>query len=94
MNCKQGDLAMIVRSCAGNEGRVLKCLRLATARECKADSVVWSGPVWFTDADIPDTFGETTHLYPDNRLRPLRNSDGEDEILRLVGLPVGTPQVA
>ncbi len=94
MNCKQGDLAIIVRSRAGNEGKVLTCLRLATSSECKSESVAWSGPVWVTDADIPDTWGETTRLYPDERLRPLRDSDGEDEVLRLVGRPVGTPQAA
>ena len=94
MNCKQGDLAVIVRSRAGNEGRILTCLRLAKACECEAESVAWSGPVWVTDADIPTSWGETTRLYPDERLRPLRASDGEDEMLRLVGLPAGTPQAA
>ena len=26
MNCKQGDMAVVVRSSAGNEGRVVTCL--------------------------------------------------------------------
>ena len=28
LNCKQGDLAVIVRSMAGNEGKIVQCPRL------------------------------------------------------------------
>ena len=97
LNCKQGDRAVIVRSSCGNEGKVLTCLRLATLAEMLAEYFVmcdWLGAVWKTDAHIEDTWGCTTSLYPDARLRPLRDSDGEDEMLRLVGRPVGTPQAA
>jgi hypothetical protein len=39
--------------------------------------------------------GSTTRMYPDDRLRPLRDGEGEDEMLRLVGLPtVDAPQAA
>lgn len=95
MNCKQGDLAVVVRSGAGNEGRVLTCLRLASRAECKAEGFGWwAGAVWVTDAALACTYGPTTRLYPDSRLRPLRDGDGEDEVLRLVGRPVGAPQAA
>jgi hypothetical protein len=33
-------------------------------------------------------------MWDDRDLRPLRDNDGEDEVLRLVGRPVGTPQAA
>ena len=97
MNCKQGDLAVIVRSKSGNEGRVLRCLRLATAAEKRAEDFVagdWTGAVWVTDAKLNDTWGAGTSLYPDCRLRPLRDSDGEDEMLRIAGRPVGKRQAA
>ena len=85
MNCKQGDLAVIVRSYAGNEGKVVRCVSLCerpfwyTAR--------WPGPTWHIDRELP---GETfpVSVVADCQLRPLRDSDGEDEMLRLVGKPV------
>jgi hypothetical protein len=96
MNCKQGDLAVIVRSERGNEGKVLTCLRLATFSEVNAEGfTAWRGPVWVTDANIPCAYGYATSLFPDSRLKPLRDGEGEDEMLRLVGLPnVDTPQAA
>lgn len=97
MNCKQGDLAVIVRSASGNEGRILTCLRVAPRSKVRSEGFTdgdWTGVVWETDAFLADTWGEGTSLYPDARLRPLRNSEGEDEMLKLVGLPAGTPQAA
>jgi hypothetical protein len=96
LNCKQGDLAVIVRSRYGNEGKVLTCLRLASFAEVNAERlVIWKGSVWVTDATIDCNDGTTTRLYPDERLRPLRDGEGEDEMLRLVGLPtVDAPQAA
>ena len=95
MNCKQNDIAVIVRSNYGNHGKVLTCLRLATFAELNAESLTgWPPPVWVTDAQIDCNDGTTTRLYPDSRLKPIRDSDGQDEMLRLVGLPVGTPQAA
>lgn len=96
MNCKQGDMAVIVRSRAGNEGKVLTCLRLATRQQVIAEGFLdWVGrPVWVTDATLACRSGKPTSLYPDDRLRPLRDSDGQDEMLRLVGLPGGLPQAA
>lgn len=96
MNCKQGDIAVVVRSFAGNEGRVLTCLRLASRMECEAEHLPWwnEDAVWVTDALLRCTFGPATRLYPDSRLRPLRDSDGKDEMLRLVCRPVDTRQAA
>ena len=30
LNCKQGDLAIVIRSHAGNEGKIVTCVRLTT----------------------------------------------------------------
>ena len=88
MNCKQGDLAVILRSAAGNEGKIVRCVRSFIG------SGEWGrGPRWVTDPPVPGT--QRKCAYPlDAVMRPIRDSDGEDEILRLVGLPAGTPQAA
>lgn len=31
MNCKEGDLAMIVKSKAGNEGKIVRCIQYVGA---------------------------------------------------------------
>ena len=87
LNCKQGDVALILRSLAGNEGRVVQCLRLATTAEVRKDKMPWRGSVWVTDTLFRVTYGRPTCLYQDAWMRPLRDSDGEDEMLRLVGKP-------
>lgn len=90
MNCKPGDLAVIVRSSNGNEGRFLRCIRLASYDEASYQSIAWwmmHGPVWVTDSKLPCTDGSFTNLYPDDRLRPIRDNDGEDEMLRIAGKP-------
>lgn len=89
MNCKQGDLAVIVRSLAGNEGKVVQCLR-PVLNELHA----FPGPRWLIDRAIPHSTQGATLTVADCALRPLRDSDGEDEMLQLVGRPVGAPQVA
>ena len=98
LNCKPGDLAIVVRSYAGNEGKILTCVRLASVSEQRAlgYSVELEGPMWVTDRATVNTAGKTDFLMPDDRLRPLRGGSSEDEVLRLVGRPahVGKPQAA
>ena len=83
MNCKQGDLAIVVRSMAGNEGKIVRCLTLTMYR-----AAFGYGPRWVTEPVLRGCFGEPQAPL-DACLRPLRESDGEDEILRLAGRPVG-----
>ena len=33
MNCKQGDIAIVVKSFAGHEGKIVRCIRLAEETE-------------------------------------------------------------
>ena len=90
MNCKQGDLAVIVRSLAGHEGKIICCLRLAPM----GGNNVFPGPRWEIDRHLAGSLGTQNMTIADCAMRPLRDSYGEDEILRLVGLPAGTPQAA
>lgn len=79
MNCKQGDLAIIVKSLAGNEGKIVRCLELETngVKGMNKNIKVW----WKTDTDLncsyPDngkTY-ETTRYAPDEWLRPIKGLD-------------------
>lgn len=95
---------MIVRSSGHNEGRIVRCLRLAGEADFKRfhpwrfDLV---GPVWVVDGKVqwarrdgtPTIFAD---LAPDNSLRPIRDNDGEDETLTWAGKPadIKTPEAA
>ncbi len=95
LNCKQGDLAVIVRSAAGNEGRLVQCLRLVVGHEeLTPGGTLLRTPAWETDTDLRGCHGRVDRYVADAQLRPLRDSDGEDEMLQLVGRPVGEPQAA
>ena len=84
MNCKPGDLAVFVRSDAGNEGKVVRCLRVATKRELKAQNFVSNcGPVWLIDQLVNTNCGLLCPLVLDQYLRPIRDpgDDAKDETL-------------
>jgi hypothetical protein len=91
MNCKPGDLAVIVRQ-ATNEprslGAIVEVLR-AGPGSCY-HGLVGLQPNWWVRSSSPlRTFahGERTEfVVPDAYMRPLRDSDGADEML------VGKPQ--
>lgn len=84
MNCKQGDLAIVVKSNAGNEGKIVTCLRLATEHDLREYKLFsdWASPVWLIDALIVNkTNGKNYPFVHDARLRPIRPSEGQDETL-------------
>ncbi len=99
MNCKPGDLAVFVKSRAGNEGKIVRCLRLATSAEIKA--VQFSndlGPVWLTDSTFRairrmSRTEEITSYAHDQNLRPIRPQadDATDEVIQRIGKPEGVP---
>lgn len=94
MNCKPGDLAVIVRPYKIIEeiGRPVRVVRLGidgelgTSRDgCPTSNIGPGGPGWLCEANdsgYPCFIGDAF-------LRPIRGQDGEDEILRLVGRPEG-----
>jgi hypothetical protein len=47
MNCKPGDLAIIVKSVAGNEGKIVHCIKLIDVFD-----IVNEGPVWEVDQQL------------------------------------------
>jgi len=90
MNCKQGDLAIIVRSEAGNEGKIVRCIRFLGDRLwISKDGSIKSSPTWEINALLPSWNGDVDprKLLQDEVLRPLRDNDGEDEMLRIAGKP-------
>lgn len=84
MNCKPGDIAVIVRSAAGNEGAIVTCIELIPRPVWFMDSM--PGPTWRVDKVLRGVIFPTD-VVADCQLRPLRDSDGEDEVLRIAGRP-------
>lgn len=82
LNCKQGDLAVIVRSVAGNEGKIVMCMRLVLG-----EKHLFKGPRWQIDRPLPHSTLGAGWTVADCALRPLRDGEGEDEMLRIAGRP-------
>lgn len=84
LNCKAGDLAVIVRSFAGNEGSIVRCVEYVGVRSFK---IVGKKPSWKIDRKIKNMSGGMNDIVCDEFLKPLRDNDDEDEMLRIAGLP-------
>lgn len=82
MNCKQGDLAYVFKSQAGNYGRVVTCLKLHPAGSFTLHKSL--GAVWEVDVEM-NVIQIDTHLKmksqkvcADSMLRPLRADPTND----------------
>jgi len=83
MNCKPGDLAVLVRSCAGNEGAIVECRRFL--------GYVGNGWVgedyWEIDRSLPGKFlnsgmpSEPAPLARDSAMRPIRDNPGNEQFV-------------
>jgi hypothetical protein len=83
VNCKPNDLAVIVHSAAGNEGKIVRCIRLATEMELREAAVTrMYGPVWLIDPSVPHSIGGIKPYATDVGLRPIRPGDISDEEVR------------
>ena len=89
LNCKQGDLAIIVKSVHGNEGKIVRCLELLITDKVVAvngNTHYYAGgvrPVWRIDRPITfaNVFDSAQVPYcADANLRPLRGDLTDDEI--------------
>jgi hypothetical protein len=88
MNCKQGDLAIFVNNSAGNIGKIVRCLELDLSTR-DVDGKRWiSTPRWKTDQVFKATDGSWINSAADVHLRPIRDNDGQDEMIRIAGLPL------
>lgn len=87
MNCKPGDLAIVIKSGVGNEGRIVKCLRLATDADRVNEGFIggFGIPLWVVDKPLKCITGGRRHrarLAWDAQLRPIRPGDITDEEVR------------
>ena len=89
MNCKQGDLAIFVKSTAGHEGKIVRCVEYAGKRELLwPDGKKGVCDCWVTEPRLPGWKGTAKDCYtPDDFLRPIRDNDGQDETLTWARLP-------
>jgi hypothetical protein len=89
MNCKPGDLAVVVKSAnRKNLGKIVRVLRLAVGVQLiKTDKSLSTDTVWQTDAKIVGHLGDVHHFVRDANLRPIRPNNGEDETLQWAGKP-------
>ena len=108
MNCKPGDMAVIVRSKFTPHliGRIVEVLYMAPSYGsfCLPNGqlhaqLVDKRPRWVckfqNPVSAPTDIGQRLTDYapvPDEVLRPIRDQPGDDEMLRITGLPCETKQ--
>jgi hypothetical protein len=94
MNCKQGDMAVVIRSIAGNEGKIVSCLRFVPAGSfIPGTKIKTTGDGWEIDVHIRIADRNTRMILGtapwaiDCALMPIRDIPGEDETLTWAGKP-------
>lgn len=90
MNCKPGDLAVIVHS---HFADTIGMLCLVTSQYDIDEDGGWcwacrvSRAVSWEHEDTGEVVLGRNGMIPDSWLRPIRDSDGEDQMLRIAGKP-------
>lgn len=84
MNCRPGQLAMYVGLAEEHRGKIVLVLQDGTA---EAHRKGLPGHWWAIEPALPAAFSKGD-LARDDVLRPLRGSEGVDEMLRITGKPV------
>lgn len=82
MNCKPGDLAVIVRSQCGNEGRIVRVLRYVGKKRFTSGKTYQD--CWLLEGRLVERCLLAEQLggdaiQPDDRLRPIRDP-GDDAV--------------
>lgn len=80
LNCKLGDLAIVVKSYAGNEGKIVRCEKFVPHYRSKGIS----GPAWVVSTPMVDSCGarwDRPFIF-DAQLRPIRPLDELDDVTR------------
>lgn len=84
MNCKPGDLAVVIESSTGDSvGKILTCVRLSGRPGLhNLDGTFDAGPVWETSDFTPDPVTGIPHNYwMDSALRPIRDQPGNEQFV-------------
>lgn len=72
LNCKPGDLAIVVHSDAGNHGKIVECLELVPDFKFKnTNEIIIATPSWRIDRFLRCWDGGQINYIPDSFLRPL-----------------------
>ena len=81
-------MAVIVRSAAGNAGKMVTCVKAVGPMK-----VLWPDDkftvefMWQVDKQLARMDGRTTDMIADSCLRPIRDQPGDDETLAWAGKP-------
>ena len=90
MNCKPGDLAIVVRArVPANLGRIIRVIVFNPNARFVNRPGVFGGWEYEGEELIPSEPGYRCRAVRDECLRPLRNQDGADETLQWAGKPEG-----
>jgi hypothetical protein len=88
MNCKPGDLAVIVKAVnPANLGQIVRCVSLLPRWACAYPTGYRFADCWRTEQPFRGWDGTLSTVCPDEALRPIRDQDGEDETLTWAGKP-------
>lgn len=81
MNCKQGDLAIVVGSLAGNNGQIVRCVRLIGFFPLPApDGKILHEWLWEIDKPLVGIFGQYGNDIQDSALHPIRPPEQPDGV--------------
>ena len=83
LNCKQGDLAIVVNSVAGNEGKIVRCVKfIGRVDFLDIGDSIKNGAAWEVDPPLPGLDGRLGSDCLDEDLRPIKPLDELDDVAR------------
>lgn len=88
MNCKQGDLAIVLHG-PENCGKIVRCLEFVGELPVAPGSHF--NDIWRIDADLHWTLSGWGPYASDSLIRPLLDNDGQDETLTWVPIKTKEP---